>query len=91
MNTTEFDYMVEAKDAMNREYVWITDTIRDLWGQAFDANKIYQARIDGLHRLAWALHAELRGPSGAYSTEFYATMETLKGVCGELRMLIHTK
>lgn len=70
-------------EAVQEEYTWITDTMIHLWYKAFDANKIYDPEIVRLHELARDFHSRLRTEDG-YARDFFHTMESLKGILGDL-------
>lgn len=90
MNINAEAYEIEAQEAMNREHTWITETIIDIWNQAFDANKIYDPEVIRLDKLARDFHSRLRTEDG-YARDFFHTMESLKGILGDLRRAIHNE
>jgi hypothetical protein len=71
------------EEAVTEEYNWITETITDLWKEAFEAGKTYDLEIIKLGSLAWNFHSRLLTEDG-YATDFFHTMESLKGICGDL-------
>lgn len=70
-------------EAAQEEYDWITETIRDMWNQAFDANKIYDLEVIRLERLARKFHNRLR-QGDDFAPDFFHTMESLKAVLGDM-------
>lgn len=71
------------EEAVTEEYDWITDTMTNLWHQAFDANAIYDPEVVRLHELARDFHSRLLDGDG-YARDFFRTMESLKGILGDL-------
>ena len=70
-------------EAVTEEYTWITETMQNIWNQAFDANAIYDPEVVYLHDLAVTFHKELK-VGEEYADNFFRIMEELKGVLGDL-------
>lgn len=81
MNTTEFDWETEAKEAMTREYNWITEVVNEYHQEA---NKSFKIKVISLDAQAQNWYGWLKDSNGEFAEDFFRSMEILKGILGDL-------